>query len=731
MIRSVNELFQSIQKRPSHIETTCAISYLEIYNEEVRDLFQKKGTTKLRLMENGKGVSIPKLSTRVPHRASEVLKWLDEGNLKRSVCATDRNATSSRSHAVLQIRVSTRDVLKRTEMHSKLSLIDLAGSERAQKIKRASHLEREGSNINRSLLALGGCITALVKKNKHVPFRDSKLTLLLKDSLGGNCRSVMLAAISHSKQSFEDTYNTLKYADCFKKIKVKMTINRRKLNMNEKDYRKALQKKDSLILSLQKQIVKLKNGKNTNHFETAGNEEVKLFEIQVRKQLKEKEKLETQLLHDKLQRFRRDKLQEQFHFRSPNKLTSQLVSINKKIETTKISFLNSNVSVRSKELMAVKTESFQQQTKIKRLENQITGLQNQMKDSLESVLLEFQDMHESILQLSESGPRQDFATHLKLLLLKSEKTVSKYEKQKSTSSLSPFPVTPKTVVARKRIAGSVDSRFERPAKKRKLNAIPKNPKPLVTSTPNHSVFTAPLSPHPKSSDPAPRPLFVGSNLPTICFKPNRIQKVRNRSTRKSRKRKKWSFANDSPRASPVQRKRKRKLTRKNPRKKSKTPARKKVFRMPSPPTPPGYSIRSPSPTLAENFVLPQLDELPTHKELNKSDPSNGDSDPQTMREISITWKKKRGKLQFQHTLNNPTEESVLLSQPIILPSRENHENAIQIQAKRNISSQESYFSPGAFFPQPAESFNEKSLSWICKSTKAAIGCTKSGLYRCT
>lgn len=141
--------------------------------------------------------------------------------------ATEANETSSRSHAVLQIicEHKDKDAGISTELRTgKLSLIDLAGSERASKTNNRGIRMIEGANINKSLLALGNCINALHENNSknqqnYIPFRDSKLTRLLKDSLGGNCRTVMIANISPSNQTFEETHNTLKYANRAKNIK--------------------------------------------------------------------------------------------------------------------------------------------------------------------------------------------------------------------------------------------------------------------------------------------------------------------------------------------------------------------------------------------------------------------------------------------------------------------------------------------------------------------------------
>merc|ERR550534_2107086 len=118
MVRSVNEIFKRIHRR-KHIKYSLSISYLEIYNEEIRDLLAKKKTGKLALRQTKRGVIVANLSSRTPRLASEVLQWLEEGNLLRSKCATDKNNESSRSHAVLQINVRGRDPTNDSETFSK------------------------------------------------------------------------------------------------------------------------------------------------------------------------------------------------------------------------------------------------------------------------------------------------------------------------------------------------------------------------------------------------------------------------------------------------------------------------------------------------------------------------------------------------------------------------------------------------------------------------------------
>lgn len=156
------------------------------------------------------------------------MMFLRKGNRNRSQEPTGANEVSSRSHAILQVLISsscTDSNGSKIERFSKLSMIDLAGSERAAETNNRGQRMIEGANINRSLLALGNCINALIdgKRGKYVNYRDSKLTRLLKDSLGGNCRTVMISNISPSSTKFDETLNTLKYASRARNIKNKIT----------------------------------------------------------------------------------------------------------------------------------------------------------------------------------------------------------------------------------------------------------------------------------------------------------------------------------------------------------------------------------------------------------------------------------------------------------------------------------------------------------------------------
>ncbi|XP_018590754.2 kinesin-like protein KIF13B isoform X3 [Scleropages formosus] len=209
---------------------TVEVSYMEIYNEKVRDLLDPKGSRQaLRVREhNVLGPYVDGLSRLAVTSYKDIESLMSEGNKSRTVAATNMNEESSRSHAVFNIILShtLRDLHSGTtgEKVSKLSLVDLAGSERAAKTGAAGERLKEGSNINKSLTTLGLVISALAdqgagkSKSKFVPYRDSVLTWLLKDSLGGNSRTAMVATVSPAADNYDETLSTLRYADRAKSI---------------------------------------------------------------------------------------------------------------------------------------------------------------------------------------------------------------------------------------------------------------------------------------------------------------------------------------------------------------------------------------------------------------------------------------------------------------------------------------------------------------------------------
>ena len=257
---TMQELFERIGEKNDEKHTEVSLSYLEIYNETIRDLLVPGGSKQgLMLREDAnQAVSVAGLSSHHPQNVQEVMDMIVRGNEYRTMSPTEANATSSRSHAVLQINVSQKDRnadINEPHTMATLSIIDLAGSERASATKNRGERLQEGANINKSLLALGSCINALCdpRKKNHVPYRNSKLTRLLKFSLGGNCKTVMIVCVSPSSQHFDETQNTLRYANRAKNIQTKVTRNVYNVNRHVKDFLVKIDEQMALINELKQQ----------------------------------------------------------------------------------------------------------------------------------------------------------------------------------------------------------------------------------------------------------------------------------------------------------------------------------------------------------------------------------------------------------------------------------------------------------------------------------------------
>ncbi|XP_045609914.1 kinesin-like protein KIF13A isoform X3 [Procambarus clarkii] len=232
--RLSDTLFERIAAGASPLTShKVEVSYMEIYNEKVHDLLDPKGSRQtLKVREhNILGPYVDGLSLLAVSSYEEIEQLIEEGNKARTVAATNMNSESSRSHAVFTIVLTqtVSDVASGVsgEKVSKMSLVDLAGSERAVKTGAVGERLKEGSNINKSLTTLGLVISKLAdqavgkgrgKCDNFVPYRDSVLTWLLKDNLGGNSRTVMVATVSPAADNFEETLSTLRYADRAKRI---------------------------------------------------------------------------------------------------------------------------------------------------------------------------------------------------------------------------------------------------------------------------------------------------------------------------------------------------------------------------------------------------------------------------------------------------------------------------------------------------------------------------------
>ncbi|XP_014167698.1 kinesin-like protein KIF3A isoform X2 [Geospiza fortis] len=265
---SFAHIFGHIAKAEGDTRFLVRVSYLEIYNEEVRDLLGKDQTQRLEVKERPDvGVYIKDLSAYVVNNADDMDRIMTLGHKNRSVGATNMNEHSSRSHAIFTITIECSEKGVDGNMHvrmGKLHLVDLAGSERQTKTGATGQRLKEATKINLSLSTLGNVISALVDgKSTHVPYRNSKLTRLLQDSLGGNSKTMMCANIGPADYNYDETISTLRYANRAKNIKNKARINE--------------DPKDAMLRQFQKEIEELKKkleeGEEISGSETSDSEE--------------------------------------------------------------------------------------------------------------------------------------------------------------------------------------------------------------------------------------------------------------------------------------------------------------------------------------------------------------------------------------------------------------------------------------------------------------------------
>ncbi|XP_047580599.1 kinesin-like protein KIF17 isoform X5 [Lutra lutra] len=246
--RAFEHVFESVQCA-ENTKFLVRASYLEIYNEDVRDLLGTDTKQKLELKEHPeRGVYVKGLSMHTVHSVAQCERIMETGWKNRSVGYTLMNKDSSRSHSIFTISIEIYAVDERGQDHlraGKLNLVDLAGSERQSKTGATGERLKEATKINLSLSALGNVISALVDgRCKHIPYRDSKLTRLLQDSLGGNTKTLMVACLSPADNNYDETLSTLRYASRAKNIKNKPRINE--------------DPKDALLREYQEEIKKLK-----------------------------------------------------------------------------------------------------------------------------------------------------------------------------------------------------------------------------------------------------------------------------------------------------------------------------------------------------------------------------------------------------------------------------------------------------------------------------------------
>jgi hypothetical protein len=281
--RTCEDLFQRIEEAQEETPNTSYsvhVSYFEVYNEHVRDLLvpvhANQAPHYLKIRESPtEGPYVKDLTDAPVKNYSEIMRYMNMGDASRTTASTKMNDTSSRSHSVFTIMLKSirHDMLtdETTERVARIRLVDLAGSERAKATEATGARLREGSNINKSLTTLGRVIAALAdpkttrpgKKSKDVvPFRDSILTWLLKDSLGGNSKTAMIACIAPS--DYDETLSTLRYADQAKRIRTRAIRNEDLVSAAERDAQIAAMAEEirSLQLSVSENRRKEKEGKD-------------------------------------------------------------------------------------------------------------------------------------------------------------------------------------------------------------------------------------------------------------------------------------------------------------------------------------------------------------------------------------------------------------------------------------------------------------------------------------
>lgn len=258
---SFKHIFDRIAAESNTTQFMVYASYLEIYNEEIRDLLAQDPKNRLELKENlDTGVYVKDLTSKQVTGEAEIDAVMQQGKKNRSVGATLMNQTSSRSHSMFTITVEacSNAVGVDGKQHicvGKLNLVDLAGSERQAKTGATGDRMKEATKINLSLSALGNVISALVDgKSQHIPYRDSKLTRLLQDSLGGNAKTVMIANCGPADYNYNETLSTLRYANRAKNIKNKPKINEDPKDAKIREYQEKIKELREALAAQEKNM---------------------------------------------------------------------------------------------------------------------------------------------------------------------------------------------------------------------------------------------------------------------------------------------------------------------------------------------------------------------------------------------------------------------------------------------------------------------------------------------
>ncbi|KAF1763540.1 hypothetical protein GCK72_011806 [Caenorhabditis remanei] len=429
---SFAHIFDHISKSQHDTQFLVRVSYLEIYNEEIRDLLSKEYSGHLEIKERPDvGVYVRNLSNITVENASKMQALMEFGNKNRKVGATAMNLESSRSHAMFTVTIESDRNGCLTQ--GKLQLVDLAGSERQSKTGAQGERLKEAAKINLSLSTLGNVISSLVDgKSTHVPYRNSKLTRLLQDSLGGNSKTVMIANVGPASYNYDETLSTLRYASRAKKIE-----NVAKINEDPKDAQ--LRKYQLEVEALRKLLDEENPGDDENH-EEAWEAKMKEKEVEVERKRKIlEERVNSAVDDEETHRLVREMMENEAELKKARseheKLRSKLEKIEKKLivggenllekveEQAKLLEINNKEIEQSKsqeahlrnqleERSAVKVEieerysslqeeSFAKSKKIKKVSNELKDARAELKDLEEDHQRQMEGMLEDCRQLKK------------------------------------------------------------------------------------------------------------------------------------------------------------------------------------------------------------------------------------------------------------------------------------------------------------------------------------------
>lgn len=392
--RALHALFNKLEL--SDAESSVKCSFIELYNEELRDLISAEENPKLKIYEDNSkrghaGTFVQGMEESHIKSAVEGVKLLQEGSYKRQVAATKCNDLSSRSHTVFTVTVYIKRTAENGEDYisaGKLNLVDLAGSENIQRSGAENKRAAEAGLINKSLLTLGRVINALVDRSTHIPYRESKLTRLLQDSLGGRTKTCIIATVSPAKSNLEETISTLDYAFRAKNIRNKPQVNQM---INKKtllrEFTTEIEKlKSELIATRQRNGVYLSN---ENYEEITG-------ESESRRILNEEQAAKIETMETNL----RNKVQELYS------LTQNFMNLKKDHEGTRATLDETKGLLEQTEfVLATTRQGLAEETLLRKAheqtEAQLNAVGNQLLATLDKTVTDVGGLHSKLRRRSD------------------------------------------------------------------------------------------------------------------------------------------------------------------------------------------------------------------------------------------------------------------------------------------------------------------------------------------